>query len=156
MCITPAPDASLTTRNLFLFNFCGTFLTCFPGCAQEHWIACPDAQPPDCVITEQACLLFTRIYMQSMVSRLHSMFPSLALFWPLTKICSCRVAQDVKNAKARIESSEWKFDPDDARSVDCWARANMGPGGECIFYQPQDVTKNQARVPHPSIPKQST
>lgn len=51
----------------------------------------------------------------------------------------------MKNTRRKIDEVEYKRHTDDATSVMLWAKENLAPNGDCIYYQPQDVRKNQVR-----------
>lgn len=59
-----------------------------------------------------------------------------------------RCPQDIQNIRCRMESEQWKFDSDDAQSVYIFAKQHAG--AECIYYQPQDISKGQV-CPEPAL-----
>lgn len=61
------------------------------------------------------------------------------------RLISYLVSQDIKNARGKVDHKEWKRHADTANSVYIWAQENLAADGQCIYYQPQDVKKGQAR-----------
>ena len=59
---------------------------------------------------------------------------------------ACASLQDVKNVRRKVDQAAWKRHIDDANSVMIWAKENLSPDGRCVFYQPQDVARNKARL----------